>query len=245
MIFTIPALVLALTAPVQGDSGESLYMTHCSSCHGDNGQGSDVAPSIIGKSAADIHLMLDTGRMPAAVPYINEIHKMPRFTQAQMTQIVRYVQTFTPGGTDSALPRIMPGNVQRGRALFDENCAHCHGAVGNGASVGYDNVAPSLMNASVFQVGEAIRSGPELMPRFGPDVLSDQDVSDIAHYINYIQTTPASVDAGGLSLAHVGPVAEGLVAWIFGIGLLVLFIRSIGTSTMAPPRADDRSSSAR
>lgn len=231
MILTAIAFVLALQAPP--DDGQTLYVTHCSSCHGDNGQGSNVAPSLIGKSAADIHLMLDTGRMPAAAPYINEIHKMPLFTEPQMTQIVKYVQSFTPDPKDTSLPKLRPGNIVHGRALFNENCAHCHGAAGNGASVGYANVAPSLMNATVFQVAEAIRAGPEVMPRFGPDVLSDQDVSDIARYVNYLQTQadqPNSIDSGGIALAHVGPVAEGLIAWIFGIGLLVLFIRRIGTS---------------
>ncbi|MBV9264029.1 MAG: cytochrome C, partial [Candidatus Eremiobacteraeota bacterium] len=37
-------------------------------------------------------------------------------------------------------------------------------------------------------------------------------------------------DAGGISLHHVGPVAEGFVAWLFGLGALVLFIRKIGTT---------------
>jgi len=232
MILAAMAFVLALEGPP--DDGRTLYMTRCSSCHGDNGQGSALAPPLLGKSASDIHLMLDTGRMPAAVPYANEIHKTPIFTQEQMTAIVAYVQSFTSGPVDSTLPRILPGDVAHGRALFNENCAHCHGAVGNGASVGYDNVAPSLMNATVFQVGEAIRAGPEIMPRFGSDLLSDQDVSDIARYVNYVQTQsdqPRSIDSGGLPLAHIGPVAEGLIAWVFGIGLLVLFIRSIGTKT--------------
>lgn len=227
-------LVFSVAMQMQSGGGHMLYMTHCSSCHGDNGQGSNVAPGLIGKPAADIHFMLDTGRMPASVPYVNEIHKAPRFTEAQIAEIVTYVRSFTPGSADAELPQIMPGDVSHGRALFDENCAHCHGAAGNGASVGYDNVAPSLMHATVFQVAEAIRSGPEIMPRFGKDVLSDQDVSDIARYVNYLQTkanAPDSIDAGGISLGHVGPVAEGLIAWIFGIGLLMLFIRSIGTSS--------------
>ena len=221
-----------------GDSNDNagqLYATYCSSCHGDNGQGSDVAPGLIGRSAADIHLMLDTGRMPAAVPYVNEIHTSPRFTYKQMSALVTYIESFTPADNPAAkeLPRIMPGNIAHGRALFTENCAHCHGAAGNGASIGAANVAPSLMNASVFQVGEAVRAGPETMPRFGTDVLSDRDVSDIARYINYVQTQsdePDGINAGGFSLGHVGPVAEGFVAWLFGIGLLTLFIRSIGTS---------------
>ncbi len=238
MIFAAISFVLA----VQGlpNDGQTLYMTHCASCHGDKGQGSNTSPPLIGKSAVDIHFMLDTGRMPAAAPNSNEEHKSPSFTGPQMTAIVKYVQTFTPGSIDSSLPRILPGNVARGRALFNENCAHCHGVAGNGASVGYDNVAPSLMNATVFQVAEAIRAGPEIMPRFGPDVLSDQDVSDIARYVNYVQTQsaqPQSIDSGGLALAHVGPVAEGLIAWVFGIGLLMLFLRSIGTSTTEEPKS--------
>ncbi|MBV9403027.1 MAG: cytochrome C, partial [Candidatus Eremiobacteraeota bacterium] len=63
--------------------------------------------------------------------------------------------------------------------------------------------------------------------------LSDQDVSDIAYYVNFIQTQadrPNGADAGGIALAHVGPVAEGFVAWLFGLGALVLFVRCIGTS---------------
>ena len=234
----VPVFVLCIffSAPclARADGGQRLYDQACASCHGDNGQGSNNAPSLIGKSASDIHLMLDTGRMPAAVPYVNEIHTTPRFTQAQMALIVSYVQSFSPKPVDSSLPQLGAGNIVHGRALFAENCAHCHGATGKGASVGANNVAPSLMHATVFQVAEAIRAGPENMPRFGSDVLSDQDVSDIARYVNYIQTQPEApngINAGGLSLGHVGPVAEGFIAWFFGLGALILFIRKIGTTT--------------
>lgn len=228
-------LLLAMAsspACARGADGALLYQTRCSSCHGEKGQGSDVGPPLIGKSAADIHLMLDTGRMPAAVPYVNEIHKAPQLTEAQITTVVRYVQSFSKGA-DSALPEILPGNIDRGRALFAENCAHCHGAAGDGASVGFNNVAPSLMRSTVFQVAEAIRAGPEVMPRFGPDVLTDRDVSDIARYVNYLQTqydAPNGEDSGGLSLGHVGAVAEGFIAWLFGIGALTLFVRKIGST---------------
>lgn len=193
-----------------------------------------MAPPLIGRSAADIHLMLDTGRMPAAVPGVNEIHRRSDFTPVQMQKLVRYVQGFSPGSADASLPVIMPGNVKHGRALFAEKCAQCHGATGDGASVGYANVAPSLADATAFQVAEAIRAGPGgVMPRFGTDVLSDRDVSDIAHYVTFVQmesNQSRGVDAGGFSMAHVGPVAEGFVAWLFGLGALVLFIRRVGTA---------------
>ena len=221
------ALVLAMIL-----SGRALYMMHCASCHGIAGHGSAIAPGLIGKPAADIHLMLDTGRMPASVPYLDEIHEQPRFTQPQMTAIVDYVLSFDRH-PDRSLPQVSGGDAVRGRALFIENCAACHGATGNGASVGANDVAPSLMSATVFQVGEAIRAGPGIMPRFGRDVLSDRDVDDIARYVNAVQTgsPPAqNENIGGITLAHVGPVAEGFVAWFFGMGALLLFVRGIGST---------------
>lgn len=230
-LFLVCALV-PFRASAQSDGGATLYNQNCASCHGSNGQGSHVAPALVDKSAADIHLMLDTGRMPAAVPYVNEIHTSPRFTEEEMQRIVDYVQSFSLH-PDRSLPLLSAGDIAHGRALFAENCAHCHGVTGDGASVGFDNVAPSLMHATVFQVAEAVRAGPENMPRFGSDVLSDQDVRDIARYVNYAQTqseAPKGENAGGFSLAHVGPIAEGFIAWFFGLGALTLFVRRIGTT---------------
>lgn len=230
------ALGLFAVAPLgarAADDGATLYATYCSSCHGVHGQGTQVAPSLIGRSAAYVHFMLDTGRMPAPAPNINEIPRVPRFTYAQMDQIVAYVAGLSPGPVNTSLPLVTSGKVNHGRTLFAENCAQCHGAVGDGASVGTDNVAPDLATATVFQIGEAIRSGPGVMPRFGRDVLSDRDVDDIAYYVNFVEThadEPNGPNAGGFPLAHVGPVAEGFIAWVFGLGALVLFIRSIGTA---------------
>jgi ubiquinol-cytochrome c reductase cytochrome c subunit len=226
------ALIGAPPAVAQG-TGSSLYETNCSSCHGSSAQGTRVAPSLIGRSAADIHFMLDTGRMPAAVPNAGEIHGSPRFNDAQMTAIVRYVQSFS-SHPDTSLPVVLPGNVRRGRALFAEDCAVCHGAAGDGASVGADDVAPALSSATELQVVEAVRAGPSIMPRFGRDVLSDRDAGDLARYVQWLQTQGprAAQNRGGLTLGHVGPVAEGFVAWVFGLGILVLVARRI--AALAP-----------
>ncbi|MEO6834575.1 MAG: c-type cytochrome [Candidatus Tumulicola sp.] len=207
--------------------GASLYAEQCASCHGAIGQGSSIAPPLIGKSAADVHFMLDTGRMPAAISYEQEMHKPAQFTYRQIGEIVDYVMSFSQR-PDRALPVLERGNIEHGRQLFAQNCEPCHGVTGSGASAGYAMVAPSLTQATVFQVAEAIRVGPGVMPRFGSDVLSARDVDDIAWYVNYLQTQ--SYNPGGLALANTGPVAEGFVAWVFGIGLLVLFVRQIGTT---------------
>ena len=229
----IAGLVLALaTLGAAGDDGASLYQIHCSTCHGARGEGSTIAPRIAGKPAADVHFMLDTGRMPAAVPFVNEVHKQPAFSFQQMDRIVDYVESLAPN-SDRTLPQVGAGDAKRGAKLFIDNCASCHGTVGQGDSVGANNVAPALGSATVFQVAEAIRAGPSVMPRFGRDVLSDRDVNDIARYVNYVQTAGGGrgdIDAGGFSLEHLGPVAEGFVAWFFGIGFLLLFLRRIGST---------------
>lgn len=227
------ALILApLAAHASPQRGEELYRMNCASCHGEGGEGSTRGPSLLEKSSADIHFMLDTGRMPAANVWEEESHKQPAFSYADIDAIVAYVHSFS-SHPDTSLPIVQGGDANRGRLLFAANCAQCHGAGAQGASTGYDIVAPSLLHATVFQVAEAIRAGPLHMPKFGRDVLSDRDVDDIARYVNTLQTNregERSVNAGGMSLGDVGPVAEGLIGWLVGLGVLILFVRFIGTT---------------
>jgi ubiquinol-cytochrome c reductase cytochrome c subunit len=63
------------------------------------------------------------------------------------------------------------------------------------------------------------------MPNFGPGQLSNKEVSAIADYVSYMSNTP---DPGGLGIAHFGPVPEGFVGVIFGLGVLLLAARLIG-----------------
>ncbi len=234
----LPGAVLALLAlapagALARDDGARLYDTYCSSCHGVHGEGTNVAPPLIGKSAADVHFMIDSGRMPAPAPGVNEIPHAPRFTYAQIDQIVAHVMTLPGQRANASLPVVQAGDARRGGRLYAENCAQCHGALGDGASIGANNVAPDLATATVFQIAEAVRAGPGVMPRFGARALSDRDVDDIAYYVKHVETHADDrngPNAGGFPLAHIGPVAEGFVAWFCGIGALVLFIRAIGTA---------------
>ena len=52
------------------------------------------------------------------------------------------------------------------------------------------------------------------MPVFDPR-LSDQQVSAIATYVQYLHHPD---DRGGLGLGHLGPVPEGFVGWVVGMG---------------------------
>ena len=65
----------------------------------------------------------------------------------------------------------------RGRELFAQNCAQCHGVTGNGASVGSDDVAPSLAAASDLSDRRSHSRRPGVMPRFVADVLGDETLT--------------------------------------------------------------------
>ncbi len=205
--------------------GEQLYQIHCSSCHGGALEGSARAPSLRDVSIDAVDFYLTTGRMPAIVPSVQNEHRTPSFSPGQIEALATFVMSRSHGST--TIPYVdNAGNLQRGRSLYIANCAACHGATAQGDSVGYGWVAPPLDRATVTQVAEAIRVGPGVMPRFDERTLSNREVNDIVRYVNVLQTDVPN--AGGLSLGSLGPVAEGLVAWVFGMGTLVVVIKLIG-----------------
>lgn len=231
-----PAMPATARAGGVPDDPAALYALDCASCHGAAGQGSQWGPPLAGVPEVRIHFMLDTGRMPASIPFVETPHAKPAFTPAQIDALANYVAVSIAKTHDRALPAVGPGDVRRGRSLFAANCQACHGVGGNGEAIGYgyQRVAPSLHSAGSFQIAEAIRAGPGVMPRFGPAVLSDRDVNDIAHYVRDVESQ--NFGPGGITLSLVGAAAEGLVAWVAGLGLLVLLCVRLG----AVPHEEDR-----
>ena len=62
-------------------------------------------------------------------------------------------------------------------------------------------------------------TGPEAMPVFGDGTITPAEKRDI---IAYIIDTRSEANPGGLSLGRTGTVTEGLLAWVGGLGFLVL-----------------------
>jgi ubiquinol-cytochrome c reductase cytochrome c subunit len=63
------------------------------------------------------------------------------------------------------------------------------------------------------------------MPRFEPQALTDPQVDSIAAYVGRLQQ---GGNRGGWDLGRIGPVTEGLVAWVVGLGLVLLVVRRLG-----------------
>jgi ubiquinol-cytochrome c reductase cytochrome c subunit len=217
--------------PLQLTEGKRLYVESCSSCHGAQAQGARLsggvdAPSLRGVGAASVDFYLATGRMPLADTNTQAVRKPPAFDARQRAAIVAYVTSLAPGGPPIPKLDLERASITRGAALFLTNCAACHNAAAVGGALSYGTFAPSLHAATAVEVAEAQRIGPGNMPVFGPDTLSDQQVNDIVRYVLYLQDPK---DPGGAALGHFGPIPEGFVGLLFGLGSLILFVAWVGT----------------
>ena len=208
---------------VTGGEGEALYLQSCAACHGEAGVGSADGPSLNGVGAASADFMLRTGRMPLSAPDAPVVAREPVFDDQQIRALVDYIAGL---GGGPAIPdvQVTGADPAVGRDLFITSCAACHGPGAGGDSVGGGFVAPPLFGAEPVIVGEAIRTGPGAMPVFGEGQISDDGLDDIAAYLTYLEEEGAP---GGATLGGSGPVVEGYVAWLAGIGLLLLAVRQI------------------
>jgi ubiquinol-cytochrome c reductase cytochrome c subunit len=204
-------------------AGKNLYSTNCSSCHGDYGQGHPgVGPALIGVGAAAVDFQLSTGRMPLKEPDSQPPRKPNIFTDQETAQIVQYVTSFGGGGPaipDAQQVSTAGADPGLGQELYSTNCAQCHGFAGAGGALTYGKYAPPLTQASATQIYEAMLTGPAAMPVFGNGTIPPQAKRDIIAFVTQTRTEP---NPGGFSLGRSGPVTEGLVAWLGGLGVLVL-----------------------
>ncbi|MET7670682.1 cytochrome bc1 complex diheme cytochrome c subunit [Micromonospora luteifusca] len=213
----------AATTPAT-DLGTQLYLEQCASCHGPQGQGSQRGPSLIGVGPASVDFQLSTGRMPLSQEVPQAERRPPVFSAEEISALVGHVASFGGGGPQ--IPRVAPGDIVSGRELFAANCAPCHGATGSGAVLTNGWIAPPLYDASAVQVAEALRVGPGLMPAFPSQVLTDRQVDDLTGYVRRLRSE--RLDQGGEPLGRLGPLAEGLLAWVVVLALLVGAVRWLG-----------------
>jgi ubiquinol-cytochrome c reductase cytochrome c subunit len=208
------------------ERGRALFVDGCSNCHGIDAKGiPGVAPSLrgVGPSAADFYL--STGRMPLAAIGDQPVRSKPAYSSGQIADLVAYIGSY--GGP--AIPRVDPasGSLSEGQRLFADHCAGCHQLVAQGGMVTGAQV-PALQDATPQQIAEAVRIGPYVMPRFNERALDEAELASLARYV---LSTRHPDDRGGWGIGHLGPIPEGMVAWLLGLAALVLAIRIIGERT--------------
>ncbi len=209
------------TSPLQ--RGRQLFGAGCAGCHGQQGGGSPRGPSLLGVGPASVDWWVSSGRMPLSDPIPEPERKPPAYSSDDTDALVAYVTSLAPGGPP--IPKLPAGNLQSGGQLYLTNCAACHGSSAVGAALPAGRVAPNLLGVPDIQVAEAVRLGPGLMPAFPPSALSDQQLANI---VTYLGELPTHESHGGFSIGAIGPVTEGVVGWVIGLGLLVVVIRLLG-----------------
>ena len=216
--------------------GSELYAANCASCHGIDGSGvsesnpihgagdtEGAGPQLTGTGAQAADFYLRTGRMPLAHPGEEPMRSRPDFNDREIRALTAYVASLG-GGPPIPHPRPNTGDVSRGMELFTDHCAGCHQIVGEGGYV-TDTRVPALRPASPTQIAEAVRIGPYLMPSFPRSAINGRQLNSI---IAYLQTSKHPSDPGGIGLGHIGPVPEGMVAWLIAAVVLVGVCMLIG-----------------
>jgi ubiquinol-cytochrome c reductase cytochrome c subunit len=203
--------------------GRELFAGNCARCHGSRGEGTGDGPSLtgVGRLATDFYLR--TGSMPLDRPDDQPERRRPAFTDREIRAIEDYVDTLG-GGPPVPQPHPERGSVSRGLEAFTEHCAGCHQAVAKGGVV-TGAFAPDLGEATPTQVAEAARVGPYIMSVFGHKQIDNRTMDDIAAYV---ELTKHPENKGGWGIGNIGPVPEGMVAWLLALATLLVVARLIG-----------------
>jgi ubiquinol-cytochrome c reductase cytochrome c subunit len=216
------------------EAGRGLYTANCASCHGPQGEGGAAGPSLVGAGAASADFYLRTGRMPLSAPGQRAVRAEPHFEEDEIQALVAYVASL---GDGPEIPQVAGGgDIRKGWALFQANCAACHNATGSGNAIGGGYVAVGLGQADPRTVAEATIIGPGAMPAFAFD---DQSLADIAAYVRYLRDAPTP---GGAAIGQTGPVAEGFIGVAIGLPALLLislFVARHARRTVARPTDED------
>lgn len=155
-------------APQDGDEGERVALLRS----GRNRQGSVSGPM-------------------AAVVFNSTQHWLHSDLQA----VARYLATLPAAGVTAPAQPAAPADAgRRGRTLYAERCADCHGADGEGAAGAYPPLAgnPSVLQPAVHNLVQVLRHGS-----FGPATLAhprpygmppqDLDLADTTALINHLR----------------------------------------------------------
>ena len=206
---------------VQIEEGRQIFLKGCSSCHGLNAEGAQIAPSLIGVGAASVDFQVGTGRMPMADMSAQAMRKDPIYNAEETAALAAYVASLAPGPAipaESSLNYERDGSTAEGGELFRNNCAMCHNFAGQGGALTQGKYAPTLMGVEPKHIYEAMVTGPQSMPVFSDKTITPEEKMSIIKWIKAAEKEP---NLGGASLGRVGPVTEGLLGWVLGLGMLI------------------------
>jgi ubiquinol-cytochrome c reductase cytochrome c subunit len=210
----------------QLELGAELFAGNCAACHGIDGRGTSIGPSLRGVGARAPDFYLSTGYMPLGSPHEQPLRVRVLLSKRERAAITQYIASLSKG-PPIPTPDPASGDLNEGRELFTEHCSGCHQVAAAGGIMPGAK-APPLDRATPVQIAEAVRIGPYVMPTFSPRDISDAQLNSIIAYLQYAKNPD---DAGGWGIDHLGPFPEGMVTWLLAIVVLIATCIVIGKRT--------------
>jgi ubiquinol-cytochrome c reductase cytochrome c subunit len=149
------------------------------------------------------------------------MRKQRVYNEEETAALAAYVASLAPGPAipgESELNYERDGNSAEGGELFRNNCAMCHNFAGQGGALSQGKYAPTLMGVEPKHIYEAMVTGPQSMPVFSDKTITPEEKLSM---IKWIKAAEAEPNLGGATMGRIGPVSEGLLAWVLGLGLLI------------------------
>jgi cytochrome c oxidase cbb3-type subunit III len=184
--------------PEAKEMGQRLFLTYCAQCHGSDAKGGKGFPNLTdsdwlwGGTPDKIKETITKGHDAVMTPKGTK----PDMDAEQVKDVVNYVRSLSGLSSDAI-------RVQRGKELFPQACAACHGpdAKGN-PDAGYPNLTDKVWlysSQEADQIETVTKGRVNRMPAWG-DFLGEAKVHILTSYVWGL--------GGGVKPAPAAPVAE-------------------------------------
>lgn len=171
--------------------GQKLFLNHCAQCHAADGGGSRGFPNLTdrdwlwGGDPAVIKATIADGRTGLMPPF------GPVLGEQGVKDVAHYVMSLSAAPSDSI-------RVARGRPLFEQTCAACHGANGKGnPALGAPNLTDKiwLYGSGEPAIIETIRNGRNNQMPAHKDFLSGSKIHLLTGYVYSLSGQGGSLPA--------------------------------------------------
>ncbi|MDX5152113.1 MAG: c-type cytochrome, partial [Acidiferrobacterales bacterium] len=206
----ILVLIFSLAASISNPAlaahdGKHLFFQYCAACHGFEGNGGMGVPLSLPDflaTASDDYLAksIRHGRPGRVMPAFTDL------TQHEIDMIVRYIRSWSKSSAPVYSAGHIKGDVEKGKTLFGNNCAACHGdhgqgGPGTGVTMSRPRslpiLAPALNNSGFLasapdeMIKATLVNGRKGTPMisFLDQGMNEQDINDIVAYIRSFEST--------------------------------------------------------
>jgi len=179
------------------DRGRVVFKEDCAGCHGEFGRGDGAAGQHLLPKPADLTAARFSGVILQQTLW-NGVHgaAMPSWRSLplrDLSALTAYVQSFHLTTNSST---IAPESLQRGKAIYENNCLPCHGLTGNGKGPSGAALAPPPSKFKEIQpdfdyIQRVLRDGiPGTSMPVWRDQLSESDRAAVASYVRSLYASP-------------------------------------------------------